>query len=395
MRVLVWQWGRRGGGPRFAASLAEAFRLEPQNNVTLSLSSSAELLNSPTFPACEMPVETYANAIGLVRKLVSAPYEISRLVGRLAPLQLDLAICAMPGPLDPLMMAALRRLKIPTAVVVHDADTHPGDYIPLLRGLQRHMIRRANAVITLSEFVAERLRVQGQVSDETKLFTLPHPAFKFSSLPLQPPRAHGGPWRLLAFGRLRRYKGLDLLASALARKGIIAEIELRVIGAGPENATLAALRALPGVTVENRWVPEHEVGALLAWSDAVVLPYREASQSGVAPTALAAGRYILASNVGGLGEQLYGHPRAILCHPSVVGLEAGLNQLLRINPEEAAPTECLETAWFETVNSFLHQFAGPGVNRVDTLSSDKSNAEVIVAGGGFTSKRQRALTKCG
>jgi len=41
-------------------------------------------------------------------------------------------------------------------------------------------------------------------------------------------------------------------------------MEVRVVGSGPESAVLDTLRGLPGVVVENRWVPEDAVGALLA-----------------------------------------------------------------------------------------------------------------------------------
>lgn len=356
MRVLVWQWGRRGGGPRFAASLAEAFRRDPGIDVTLSLARDAELLRGCAPPPCELPTDTYGGALELIRRLAVAPLEIARLKRRLAPLQLDLAICAMPGPLDPLVVSALRRLGVPVAVVVHDADTHPGDHVPLLLALQRHLIRRADAVISLSGFVASRLRTQGLMPDGARLFIAPHPPFKFGGLP-PPPREHGGAWRVLSFGRLRRYKGLDLLADAVRRLGAQTGIELRVVGAGPETSALAALRALPGVTVENRWVNEEEVGSLLAWSDALVLPYREASQSGVAPTALAAGRFVLANRVGGLVEQLDGHPRAILCDPSVDGLESGLRQLIDASPATVPPSSDPDVAWSDMADSILRHVA--------------------------------------
>ena len=109
---------------------------------------------------------------------------------------------------------------------------------------------------------------------------------------------------MLCFGRLRTYKGLDLLAEALRLLGPRPDMEVWVVGRGPESTALAALRALPGVKVENRWVPECEVSAILNWADIVVMPYREASQSGIPPTALAAGRRVVATRVGGLPEQL-------------------------------------------------------------------------------------------
>ena len=82
------------------------------------------------------------------------------------------------------------------------------------------------------------------------------------------------------------------------------------------------------MTVENRWVPEDELGALLAWSDAVVLSHREASQSGVAASAMAARRWLIATRVGGLEEQLRGEPMALLCDPEPESIAAAIRRLL-------------------------------------------------------------------
>ena len=111
---------------------------------------------------------------------------------------------------------------------------------------------------------------------------------------------------------------------------------IRVVGSGPETPALAALRALPGVVVENRWVPEDEIGALLGWADALILTHTEASQSGVAAAALAAGRRVLATRVGGLTEQLQDEPLATLCPPDADALAAALRGLIAA-PGAAAP----------------------------------------------------------
>ena len=229
------------------------------------------------------------------------------------------------------MLAALRRNRVPVVVVAHDADAHPGDGLPLQMVLQRQLLNRADAVVALSDHVAERLGEQHLV-DPAKVFVLSHPPFVFGP-PAAPPRAHGGPLRLLCFGRLLRYKGLDLLFDALRHVGAPGEWELRVVGSGPESSDLDALRSLPGVTVENRWVPEDEIGTLIGWADGVVLPYREASQSGIGPAAVAAGRYVIATRVGGLVQQLQNEPLATLCEPDAAGLAAALRALLNTSPD--------------------------------------------------------------
>ena len=358
MRVLVWQWGRFGVAPRLAALLAEALRSLPHTEALLSLSRGAELLRSVAAPQCDLPVTTYRGLPGFACRLATAPLTIPRLARRIAALRPDLAVCAMPGPLDLLMAAALRRLHIPFVVLVHDADIHPGDGLPLQMHLQRALCRRAAAVGALTAHVGERLRAQGLAGTPARpLLALSLPPVDFAV----PPRdsASDGTLRLLSFGRLLPYKGLDLLAEALATLGPCPGVAVRVVGSGPESTTLAALRRLPGVTVENRWVPEDEIGALLGWSDALVLPYREASQSGVAAAAIAAGRRVLATRVGGLAEQLADAPGIILCGPDAASLVAGLRCLIEAPRGAVAPPPAdPRAAWRELAASLMRQIEG-------------------------------------
>jgi glycosyltransferase involved in cell wall biosynthesis len=333
MRILVWQWGRFGAGPRVAADFAALFNTLPGTDAALSLSAGAEILTGPHRPRCELPVPTYSNMPSYLARALSSPILIPRLAKRVSALQPDVALCAMPGPLDLVMDAALRRIGVPYAVVVHDADRHPGDGHLMQMTLQNRLLRRADALVVLSTHVRARLDGLGLTANKTVLRTTlpPHTL----DMPPPPPRAHGGKLRVLFFGRLLPYKGLDLLAESLALLLPRPDIEVRIVGAGPECDALKTLRGLPGVSVENRWVPEDEVGTLLAWSDAIVMTHREASQSGVAAAALAARRWIVSTRVGGIAEQLHGRPGAILCDINAAAIARGLLRLIE-NPPEAA-----------------------------------------------------------
>jgi glycosyltransferase involved in cell wall biosynthesis len=330
MRILVWQWGRFGAGPRVAADFAALFNTLPGTDAALSLSTRAEILLGPHRPRCELPVATYSSVPGYLARALSSPVMIPRLAKRVAALQPDVALCAMPGPLDLVMDAALRRIGVPYAVVVHDADPHPGDGRPMQMTLQNRLLRRSDALVVLSTHVRARLDGLGLTANKTVLRTTlpPHTL----DVPPPPPRTHGGKLRVLFFGRLLPYKGLDLLAEALAMVLPRPDIEVRVVGNGPESEALKTLRGLPGVSVENRWVPEDEVGTLLAWSDAIVMTHREASQSGVAAAGLAARRWIVSTRIGGIAEQLQGQPGAILCDIAPAAIAKGLWQLLEDPP---------------------------------------------------------------
>jgi glycosyltransferase involved in cell wall biosynthesis len=260
----------------------------------------------------------------------------------------------MPAMLDLLMAAALRRLGVPYFVLIHDADAHPGDGFPFQMTLQRHLADGATGLATLSRHVADRLAARGEVRGRP-VISLSHPPRSFGAVPPPPPRSAPGPLRLLFFGRLLPYKGLDLFAAALREIGDLPDIVVRVIGQGPESPALAALRAMSGVSVDNRWVPEDEIADLLAWSDALVLSHIEASQSGVAAAAIAARRWVVSTRVGGLVEQLQDEPLARMCAPDAKSLAAAILSLLSDPPPRDTHVPSTEEAWHDLAVSLVRQ----------------------------------------
>jgi glycosyltransferase involved in cell wall biosynthesis len=328
MKILVWHWGRRGAGPIFAARLAQALDRMPGQSASLSLPAGAEILGGPDAPPCDWCEPTYRSRLGFIAKRLAAPFLRPGTVAHLRRLAPDVALCAMPALLDARMVAALRALNIAYAVIVHDAAAHPGDGLNFLALDQARLLRGAKHLFCLSGHVERALRDQNFGTGGQTLTKLWHPPMELTST-IPPVRATSRP-KLLYFGRLLPYKGLDLLADALDVLGDCRNFDLRVCGDGPTSPTLDRLSAVAGVSVERRWFSDGELPDLLAWSDALVLPYREASQSGVAALALAAGRSVLATAVGGLPEQLAGQETAILCAPSASGIADGLLELTKL-----------------------------------------------------------------
>ena len=107
--------------------------------------------------------------------------------------------------------------------------------------------------------------------------------------------------RLLFFGFIRPYKGLDVALDALAElrdRGV--RHRLTVVGepwdASESWRDRVAERGLEDqVDLHLRYAADTEVSDLLAKHHAALLPYRSATQSGIAPIALAAGRPVVAT----------------------------------------------------------------------------------------------------
>jgi len=352
-----------GAGPRLAVLLADALRGLNGVDAILSLSRFADVLAEDDPPDCGLPVTTYRTHAGFLARGLAAPWLIGRLARRLRDQRPNLAVCALPGPLDMIMVRALRRIGVPSIVIVHDADAHPGDGLPFLMTLQRWLCRSADAVAALTGHVGNRLTEQGLSGRAGRpLIRLFHPPMPFRRPPHdEAERVPGDPLRLLFLGRLLPYKGLDLLAEVLDALGPRTDVTMRVVGAGPESPSLQRLRAHPSVTVDNRWVPEAELGGILDWADALVLPYREASQSGVAAAGLAAGCTIVATDVGGLREQLAGQPAVTLCPPEAAAIAVVLDRLVRHRPTRSASTVDAMEAWRDMASSLLRQAANLGL----------------------------------
>jgi glycosyltransferase involved in cell wall biosynthesis len=319
-----------------------AFNAVAGTEALLSLSTGAELLRARQPPYCALPIRTYSSLSTYVQRMSMAPALALQLARFLRRERIDVAVCAMPAAMDLVMAAALRLAGIPYSVVVHEADLHPGDRFASQLWLQRLLLRGADGAFALSRHVERRMRALGLAPGKT-IVQSAHPPFHYGAGLLQP-RADG-PLRLLHFGRLIPYKGLDLLADSLALLGSRCDVQVRIVGSGPESPILDRLRRLPGVMVENRWIEEDDVAALIEWSDAFILSYREASQSGVAATAIAARRWIIATRVGGLPEQLADEPMALLCEPTAESLAAAIDRLCAIDRTALMPAGGADQAW--------------------------------------------------
>jgi len=190
---------------------------------------------------------------------------------------------------------------------------------------QRALYARFDAVVVHSRHGAERLTSELGVERE-RVHVIAHGAFAhLAAEPRQPPPFETELPVVLCFGLMRPYKGIDLLLDAW--RGIDGA-ELWIVGAPRMDISSLRADAPPGVRFVPRFVGDDELGALFARADLVVLPYREIDQSGVLFTALAFGRPLLLSDVGGFPELAAGGAARIFPAGDALALHAALGELL-------------------------------------------------------------------
>jgi glycosyltransferase involved in cell wall biosynthesis len=110
----------------------------------------------------------------------------------------------------------------------------------------------------------------------------------------------------LFFGFIRKYKGLDIAIRAMADQRVRdMGIKLLVAGefyeeAAPYHDLIAQLNIGDSLLLRTDFIPDSEVRQYLCAADAVIQPYRNATQSGVTPLAYHFEKPMIVSNVGGL-----------------------------------------------------------------------------------------------
>ena len=182
------------------------------------------------------------------------------------------------------------------AVTIHDVSQHPGDRV---RGRRTAWVRGqliANAGLLFVHSAVLREALIEKERPSAPVVVIPH-----GTAPVEAPPPLPAEPSLLFFGRISHYKGMDVLLDAVR---LVWEKlpEIRLVIAGGGDLTQHAALTDPRISVRNEHVPEDDVPSLFAAARCVVLPYLEASQSGVGARAKGYGRPLVVTDVGGIPD---------------------------------------------------------------------------------------------
>lgn len=251
--------------------------------------------------------------------------------------------------------------SIPLVVTVHDARHHPGD-AESARTPQWVMdagFRLATDLVVHAETVAATVRERfARPADEVHV--VPHIAI--GGREDAPPRAEE-PATVLFFGRIWPYKGLEYLVRAepLVTAAVPAA-RFVVAGRGEDFERYRRMMVHPDrFEVRNEFISEDDRVALFQRASVVVLPYVEASQSGVVPVAYAFSKPVVATTVGGLPEVVDDGATGYLVAPRDEGALAAAIVRLLADPD-------LRRRMGEAGRRKLEAECGPAVVAAQTLA---------------------------
>ncbi|WP_149259124.1 glycosyltransferase family 4 protein [Actinomadura sp. K4S16] len=232
----------------------------------------------------------------------------------------------------PSYLGILAGLRGRTPVVALCHNVLPHERKPYDEPLMRRLLRKVDGVLVHTEAQAELARtLTGRPVRVAEMA---------AHLPTATAAAPGDGKvrrRLLFFGIVRPYKGLDVLLRALAEGPD--DVALTVAGEfwGGLDETRELIRSLDltsRVELRPGYVPAADVPGLFAAADALVLPYRTATASQNVWMAHEQGLPVIATDVGGFTSQIRDGVDGLICRPDDV---ASLASALRRFYEPGEP----------------------------------------------------------
>lgn len=255
------------------------------------------------------------------------------------------------------MARRLRRQGIKTAFLCHNLFDH--DARGPKRKLSELFLKQADAYIVQSSEQMAQLR---GLKPQAELLFHMHPInTSFLAASKQP--AKRGRLELLFFGFIRPYKGLDILLEALSSlrdKEVFVTIVGEVWGDDEVLRQQIANAHIPNIEAQLTYVSNEAAADYFERADAVVLPYRSATGSGVVALAYNYGKPVIASAVGGLKDAVVDGQTGWLVTPEdPLELAKAIQNLSRPKAKAMQPAIedfCHENSW-ETLATAICQLA--------------------------------------
>ena len=198
---------------------------------------------------------------------------------------------------------AFKLLRVKIIFTQHDPIQHTEEPRKLIQTvINRLQMKIGNYIIIHSNLLKKLISKKNNIS-KNKIIVYPHGNYAFL-LKYKQDKIKEEPNTILFFGRILKYKGLDLLLKSLLilkKEGY--KFKAIIAGTGNLKPYKTLLKRLKGnIELYNKYIKEEEIPYFFQRASIVALTYRDATQSGIIAIAYPFGKPVVVTNVGGLSE---------------------------------------------------------------------------------------------
>jgi glycosyltransferase involved in cell wall biosynthesis len=183
--------------------------------------------------------------------------------------------------------------------IVHDGIMHKGEATFYHQWFLTRSMKNASHLIFLSENVHTMVKVK--LGIDKSYIVIPHGIIRYTNeiqlFPLKDKPV------FLFIGRISYYKGINLLIEALPYLDFDKIGEIIIAGKFDDSLKITLPENNPKILIIKKWLSIDEFDDLINKSDFLLMPYLEASQSGIASVSIGYLKPAIVSRVGAMEEQ--------------------------------------------------------------------------------------------
>lgn len=221
-------------------------------------------------------------------------------------------------PINPIVLFFAKKTIVYTC---HDPQLHLGEsfmFRIIMNIVQSICLRVSQAIITHGESLKEIIKKKGV--PESKIYVVQHGEYscfkKYTNT--KNFKKTNNIKRILFFGRIEEYKGLECLIEAGQKVSKRIPCKITIAGHGNIKPYIKYITDENLFEIDNYFIEEDKVCRYFQNTDLVVLPYKQASQSGVIALAYAFNIPVVSTRVGAIPEIVKDGKTGILVEPNNV-----------------------------------------------------------------------------
>ena len=259
-------------------------------------------------------------------KLISFIYSLVRILTGALTGKYSSMILFSISPWDYYFLKLWKLVGKPSYVVIHDGKMHVGEVDKKFQNHIIQMMRWTTHLIFLSEYV--RNLVHDNFGIDKPYLIAPHGLIDYGNQ-RKTARIEEKP-NLLFLGRVSKYKGVDLLLSAIDK--VPSNLYSKLVIAGKWNYKNVIQYNKEKVEIIDKWLSDQDILNCISECDIMIFPYLEATQSGVATLAINYLKPSVVTRVGAFAEQ-FDEDSVVFTEPQVEKLANAISNLLE-NPSK-------------------------------------------------------------
>ncbi len=302
MKILLFQLIGLGGPQLYLAQLANA--LSKNNDVVVMLGS--HLYDEKHYEDCNAKIiliNTTRSYFQMFFKLIN-PMTYFSILQQISHESPDVIHLVFEDLISGILFFLLGFKYKKLIFTEHDPSFHIGDaFIVRLNQYSAKLLARyaADAIIVHGNNQKNILLEKGV--HPQKIHCMPHGDFSYYAKWIDEITEEKN--TVLFFGQIMEYKGLNYLIDSVPKvASSVPDVKIIIVGEGDIAKYAGSIKDNDRFEIHNRYIRDEEVAYFFQRASIVVLPYTDASQSGVIPVAYAFKKPVVVTNVGSLAEQV-------------------------------------------------------------------------------------------